>query len=217
MKRRLLVWGIPAAFYALFCVWYTDLAGPLEPEEIVRFQAALEPSGLGPEALARLREFMENDTGRQFLMVNLLDMAEAPPDVEGAEPGETAEQLMGRYMEHMYVELFRRACHPVLVGDAVHTSMDLVGIEGAEEWDLAALFRYRSRRSFMEIVSNPETLGRHEFKVAALVKTIAFPIETRLYLGDPRLLLGLILLAGTALADLAWYARDLPKSAREGS
>ncbi len=136
-------------------------------------------------------------------MVNLLDMAEDPSPVEGAAPDATAEELMNRYLEHMLPELLKRACHPVLMGDAVHTAMDLVGIEGAEEWDLAALMRYRSRRSLMEVLSHPETLGRHELKVAALEKTIAFPIETRLYLGDPRLLLGLLLLAGAALLDLA--------------
>ena len=62
--------------------------------------------------------------------------------------------------------------------------------------------RYRSRRSLMEIVTIPETLGRHEFKMAALTKTIAFPIETRLFLGDARLLLGLILFGVAALLEI---------------
>jgi hypothetical protein len=83
----------------------------------------------------------------------------------------------------------------------VYTAIDISGIEGAEQWTDAALFRYRSRRSLMEIISNPDILGPHHFKLAALDKTIAYPIETDLYLGDPRLLLGLILLALTALID----------------
>ena len=87
------------------------------------------------------------------------------------------------------------------MGSAVYPAMDLVGIEGAESWDQAALFRYRSRRAFLEIVTNPAFSGKHHFKTAALDKTIAYPIETSLYLGDPRLLLGLILLAFTALVD----------------
>jgi len=37
-------------------------------------------------------------------------------------------------------------------------------------------------------------LGEHEYKVAALEKTIAFPAEPDLYLGDPRMILGLFLL-----------------------
>ena len=50
--------------------------------------------------------------------------------------------------------------------------------------------------------------GRHEFKIAALDKTLAYPIETRLYLGDMRLLLGLILLSVTALLDIVLFGRN---------
>jgi hypothetical protein len=143
---------------------------------------------------AIIEEFMREDSGRQFFVVNNIDMSENPQDVEGAQPGEDADQLMGRYMEHMYAELFKRASHPVFLGSAVSTAIDIVGIENAESWDSAALMRYKSRRAFMEIVSNPKMLGKHEFKIAALNKTIAYPVETVVYLSDPRLLLGLILI-----------------------
>ncbi len=207
MSKRGLLWGVPALFYVIFFVWYTELGGPLRPDEIEIFSGELQEVGLGPEQLERIRRFMEEDTGRQFLMVNNIDMNEDPPDVDGAEPGESADQLMDRYMEHMYVQLLKRASHPVIYGHAVFRVLDVVGIEGAESWDVGALFRYRSRRTFLEVISNPQTLGRHEFKVAALEKTIAYPIETVLYLGDPRLLLGLFLLSLTAITDIAVYGR----------
>ena len=47
-----------------------------------------------------------------------------------------------------------------------------------------------------------ETRGRHEFKIAAIDKTIAYPVETELYLGDPRVLLGLGMFSFAALLDL---------------
>ena len=50
---------------------------------------------------------------------------------------------------------------------------------------------------------------KHHFKTAALDKTIAYPIEPGLYLGDPRLLLGLALLALTAVMDSWLMARRL--------
>jgi hypothetical protein len=53
----------------------------------------------------------------------------------------------------------------------------------------------------MEIITHPDTVDRHEFKIAALDKTIAYPIEMQLYLSDPRLLLGLILLIVTLMLD----------------
>ncbi len=90
--------------------------------------------------------------------------------------------------------------------------MDLVGIEGAEQWDQGAFMRYRSRRSFMEVVAHPATRGRHEFKTAALEKTIAYPVETLVNLGDPRALLGLGLLSLAALVDILRFGRGAKAS-----
>ena len=107
-------------------------------------------------------------------------------------------------MEHMNAELFRRACHPTIMGQAVGPAIDLVGMEEiskAEDWTAGLFMRYRSRRSLMEIITIPETLGRHEFKIAALDKTIAYPVEASLNLGDPRWLLGLILVALASVLD----------------
>jgi len=205
VSKRLLLWLSPAIFYALFVAWYTDFGGPLSDEEVDNFVAVLEERGGNPETIAKIEGFLRNDSGRQFLMLNALDMNDNPPDVEGAEPGENADQLMARYMEHMIPELLKRASHPVILGDAVYTALDVVGIENAEQWTGGAMFRYRSRRTFMEIVSHPAIAGKHEFKLAALDKTIAYPIETQIYFGDPRLLLGLLLLAVTALLDIALF------------
>ena len=205
MSKRLLLWLSPAILYALFVIWYTDFGGPLSDEEVDNFVAVLEERGGNPETIAKIEGFLRNDSGRQFLMLNALDMNENPPDVEGAEPGENADQLMARYMEHMIPELLKRASHPVILGDAVYTAIDVVGIDNAEQWTGGAMFRYRSRRTFMEIVSHPAIADKHEFKLAALDKTIAYPIETQIYFGDPRLILGLFLLAVTALLDIALF------------
>ena len=208
MSTRLIIWLFPALLYAFFLFWYTDLKGPLSDAEVDAFVATMTANGSDPEVIAFIEKFAREDSGKQFLMVNNIDYNEHPPETPGAEPGESAEQLMGRYMEHMIPALLKRACHPMLMGSAVYPSMDLVGIEGAEIWDTGALFRYRSRRAFLEIVTNPDFKGKHHFKTAALDKTIAYPIEPDLYLGDPRLLLGLILLALTALVDLLRPSRQ---------
>ena len=196
MRPRLKLLLPIALLYALFVSWYTDFGGPLTDEEIEDFLEAISVfEDYQPEMRARLEKFMREDTGRQFFMLNAVDLNDNPPDVKGAEPGESAEKLMGRYMEYMYPNLFKRASHPTIAGSAVFPAMDLVGIENAEIWDMGAFMRYRSRRTFMEIVATEEMRGRHEFKVAALTKTIAYPVETQLNLGDPRGILGLLLLA----------------------
>ena len=201
MNSRMMLWILPWALYLVFAFWYTNTGGPLTQEEIADFTDQMRASGRSEEQITSLRRFMEEDTGRQFLMLNNIDMSEDPPDVEGAEPGENADELLARYMAYMYPALFKRACHPIYVGSAVFQSMDIVGIENAEHWDRAALMRYRSRRDILEIISNPAFQGRHDFKQAALNKTIAYPLENVIYLADPRLLLALIVLAVTALLD----------------
>ena len=206
MNKGLRNWFILIFIYCTFFVWYTDLGGKLDSDEIatylVKMQDNREAVGFSSPAEKErakeqgviIEEFMREDSGRQFFVVNNIDMSENPQDVEGAQPGEDADQMMSRYMEHMYAELFKRASHPVFLGNAVSPAIDIVGIENAKSWDSAALMRYKSRRAFMEIVSNPKILGKHEFKIAALNKTIAYPVETVIYLSDPRLLLGFILI-----------------------
>ena len=199
MNNSMKIWISLLVIYAGFFLWYTDMGGKLDEEEIEFFLETLEENASvnsddSRTQISRIKRFMEEDTGRQFLMVNNIDINENPEDVEGAEPGESAESLLDRYMEHMYSQLIKRACHPVFAGYAIHPSMDIVGIEGAEIWDQAALMRYKSRRAFMEVVTHPNMLSKHDFKVAALEKTIAYPVETALYLSDPRFLLALILI-----------------------
>ena len=207
----MLLWVVPLLLYFIFTFWYTNTEGSLREEEIDDFVTQVQLNGFSGEQASRLREFMLEDTGRQFLMLNNLDMADNPVAMKGAaleiSAGESAGDLMNRYMEHMYPELFKRACHPIYLGEAVFTALDIVGIEGGESWDRAALFRYRSRRDFMEIVSNPALPGKHEFKIAALDKTIAYPLENTIYLSDPRMLLALILISVVALIDIVLYSK----------
>jgi len=207
MTSRKLIWLIPLMLYIVFVYWYTNTSGPLKPEEIRSFTQKATDSGFQPDWIEHIHAFMSSDTGRQFFMVNAIDLNEDPPDVEGANSGETATQLLERYMEYMYPAMLRRASHPVFLASAVNTSLDLVGIQGAEDWSLVVVMRYRSRRDLLEIATSPEFLKRHDFKIAALTKTIAYPTESRIYMSDPRFLLALILVAVVALIDIAVFGR----------
>ena len=215
MTARRKLWLGSALLYALFVSWYTDFGGPLTETEIQAFIAKTEDQNLGgaPSARGALLDFLRNDTGGQFLMFNAVDLAKDPPQTEGAPPDADAQTLIDLYMEHMIPALLSRASHPVVVGKSVADSLDLQGIEGAEAWSDGAIMRYRSRRTLIDIIGNPEFYARHDFKLAGLEKTIAYPIEPRIYLGDLRLLLGLFMLAITALLD----ARLARKETRAGS
>lgn len=196
-------WLILGAVYIGFFFWYTDMGGKLSQEEIQIFIKKHEQNiindGVSPDSeefqlrIDLLKRFMEEDNGKQFIMVNNIEMNKNPGDVVGANPGESADQLMSRYMEYMWPNLLKRASHPIFMSNAVYQSMDLVGIEGAETWDQAALMRYKSRRTMMEIVTNPNMMNRHGFKIAALQKTIAYPVEPFGFYSDMRLIFGMLI------------------------
>ena len=196
-------WLILGAVYIGFFFWYTDMGGKLSQEEIQIFIKKHEQNiindGVSPDSeefqlrIDFLKKFMEEDNGKQFIMVNNIEMNKNPGDVVGANPGESADQLMSRYMEYMWPNLLKRASHPIFMSNAVYQSMDLVGIDGAETWDQAALMRYKSRRAMMEIVTNPNMMNRHGFKIAALQKTIAYPVEPFGFYSDMRLIFGMLI------------------------
>ncbi|MEM7007425.1 MAG: hypothetical protein AAF498_16230 [Pseudomonadota bacterium] len=195
------IWGLPLILYAGFWLWYTPLGGPLTAAEIDDMLAGAEARDEPAENLELLRRFLEEDDGRSFVMVNIIDLSDAPPDLPATGPGASAGDLMDHYLEYMFPALFRRASHPVFFGTAVSDSVDIVGIENAEVWDMTGLMRYRSRRDLWEIASHPSFEDRHKYKIGALDKTVAFPVRPTLFLSDPRLLLGLIALLLASLLE----------------
>jgi len=197
MTRTRWIWLILILVYTVFFGWYTSFWGPLTDEEIAHYTALFEEREppLSPERKANLLRFMEEDTGDDFVMVNVIDIYETPLQIEGVEPGESSEDVLGKYMAYMQPALFARACHPVIWGQAASNAVDIMNAEGMENWTRGAGMRYRSRRDMLEIASNPAFAGSHEFKVAAMEKTIAFPIDPWFQLGDPRLVLALLLVA----------------------
>jgi hypothetical protein len=201
--RNAWVWGSLALLWGLFFFWYTSFGGPLTDEEIAGYLAQFERRGGTGEELAALRAFLESDTGDDFVMVNVIELHERPPPMPGIPPDATSAEMLDRYMAYMWPALSRRACHPVIMGTAAAPALDLWGIDGAENWSQAAFMRYRSRRDMMEIAGNPDFQGPHEFKIAAMAKTVAFPADPWLSAGDPRLLLALILVIAGLLANRA--------------
>ncbi len=193
MIRSRTAWLALLVAWLAFFGWYTSFEGPLTAEEVATVLQLAEASDAAPEDSAKMRRFLESDTGDDFVMVNLIEMNDPPPRMEGVPEDASAQDLMDRYMEHMYPELFKRASHPVLFGQATAPALDIWGIDGADRWTTAGLMRYRSRRDMLEIAGNPDFRGPHEFKVAAMNKTIAFPADPWLQTGDPRLLLALLL------------------------
>jgi hypothetical protein len=193
MRRNVVLWTVLAALYLGFRLWYDGGGGPLTPEEVSRYVGILEARGADPARVEKLRTFLSEDGGRDFVMANFIDLADAPG----------AQEELDRYMAHMYPAMFARAGHPVFGAPVVGPALDLWGIDGAEGWSLVGLVRYRSRRDMMEIVTDPAFADAHEFKGTSIQKTIAIPTQPFLLLGNPRWLLAGALVALGALLQLA--------------
>lgn len=206
MSRTGWIWTICGVIYLACFSWYTSFGGPLTEEEIESYMAYFERDldGATPQRLASMRRFMTEDTGDDFVMINVIDMYDTPLAIEGVAPGDSSDEVLAKYMEYMYPALFSRASHPVLFGEAANTAMDLMNAPGMERWTRGAAMRYRSRRDLLEIATNPEFSGSHEFKIAAMAKTIAFPVDPWWHLGDPRLLLALLLMV--IASSLSWWS-----------
>ncbi len=206
MTKTKLAWAVLGVLYLAFFSWYTSFGGPLTDAEVEHCMVLMKENDpdASPELQTILREFLESDTGDDFVMWNNIDMRETPLQVEGVEPGETSSEVMDKYMEYMWPALFARACHPVILGRAASRAPEMFGIAGVRHWTEGSAMRYRSRRDMLEIATNPGFQGSHEFKIAALNKTFAFPIDPWFQLGDPRLVLALgFLVVGFALSSLA--------------
>lgn len=202
MTRLRWIWLSTALLYGVFFSWYTSFGGPLTEQEIDKYLSYFEQRGVEPEQKRALEQFMRSDTGDDFAMINVIDMYATPLQVRGVEPGESSSDVLDKYMQYMYPALFARASHPVFVGDAATSALESMNAPGMRQWTQSALMRYRSRRDMMEITTNPAFSGSHEFKEAAMRKTIAFPLDPWSQLGDPRLVLALIL--GLIALGLSW-------------
>ena len=199
--RRLLNWSVPLAVWLLFSWWYTNTAGPLSEAEVEHYLSDMESRGQSPEIIDTMRRLLDNDTGDDLVVFNLIEKNDRVPALAGLPAGATADDAIGKYMEHMFPALLLRACHPVVLGTTATNAIDIWGIDNATSWSQGAVMRYRSRRDLIEIAANPDFSGPHEFKIAGMKKTIAVPLDPWTSTGDPRLLLGMLLLIVALLLD----------------
>ena len=195
-------WFISAVIYLVFFFWYTNTSGPLSQAEIDLVIERIDrgESTISEEDRSNFLEFLRNDDGGDFYMVNFLDLNENPPIMEMTGKSATASDLLNYYMEYMYPELLIRASHPVFAGNVSANALDHIGAEETKEWDQTAIMRYRSIRDMLEIGSNEIFSERHKYKDNALIKTIAIPVSAPFFL-DFRIFIFIFLLSITLIID----------------
>ena len=196
-NRAARVWLVLLLVYVAFFSWYTSFGGPLSSEEMAHYRGLVEEISDGDsERIAAWQHFMQTDTGDDFGMISVVDLRDTPTPIEGVEPGESSEEVLEAYTEPFFGEVVRLAAHPVLVGWAAAPPIDIWGIEGASDWSQGVVVRWRSRRDFMEfaegLLEESGDSNIHDFKIAAIEKTIAYPLDPWFHFGDPRLVIALV-------------------------
>lgn len=189
------VWLVLFLLYGGFFSWYTSFGGPLSKAEIARYSEVLREVASSPERFRTWVAFMESDTGDDFAMLNAIDLRDTPTPGPGIDPSDTSADVLAKYTQPFLGRALLSAAHPVLMGDAAGAPMDIWGIEGAEHWTTGGVVRYRSRRDLMEqvvAVSEMKDANIHSFKIAAMEKTIAYPLDPWFQLGDPRFVFALV-------------------------
>ena len=185
----------------LFLIWHGAFEGPMTSDEIEYYIERYQEQR--PEAdSTQLRQFLAEDDGKPVVMVNAIKLNDSPIDVKGQSFGESSEEALKEYMSFVLPYLLKRGSYPIYNGEAVLESMEVWGIENAEEWSSGALMRYRSRRVMIEMFTDPVFDKFHDAKIAAIEKTFAFPVTTVISTGYLDLTVGLVLLSLSLVMQL---------------
>ena len=125
-------WLIIVVIYLAFFSWYTSFEGPMTEAEIghyLELSKTQDPDS-SAEDLARIRAFMEEDTGDDFVMINVVHLYDTPLQIDGVAPVDTTDDVLAKYMEYMLPAMLSRASHPVFQGPAVSPDSQQERIEG---------------------------------------------------------------------------------------
>ena len=183
------IWIIAALAYVVFWLWYVGFKQKVTPQEVAATMCIFEHDDTWTTTQKEhLRKFLLADDGKDFVMVNLLHLK---------SPKKESLEKLNTYQRIFLGSLLRKAGHPVMIARAASGNVENVACDDADDWSVAGMIRYRSRRDLMNIL--PATIGseHHGLKLESLEKTFAFPASPWFMFGGPRLVvaLGIALLA----------------------
>jgi hypothetical protein len=184
-----MIWIIAVLAYVAFWFWYVGFQKKVTPQEVAATMSIFEHDDTWTATQKEhLRNFLLDDDGKDFVMVNLLHLK---------SPKKESLEKLNTYQKIFLGSLLRKAGHPIMIARAASGNVENVACDHADDWSAAGMIRYRSRRDLMNIL--PATIGseHHGLKLESLEKTFAFPASPWFMFGGPRIVvaLGIALLA----------------------
>lgn len=200
------IWGTAILLWGAFLLFYDGLRRPLGQSEIDAFLATLgsRMAETGNDA-ARLREFLEADDGREFVMLNLVRTRPGPVTDPASGATHEGSEWLRRYSDPFVRGLIARGGHPLYVGRKVGGYIDAWNTAADPGWSIAGTMRYRSRRDLIRMAADPRFKAAHLNKTLGIEATFSFPTQRMIgFYASPRVTVGLALALAAALAHIAW-------------
>ena len=156
MSTPLIIWATAFILYTIFWLWYVGFRKPLSKTEIDHYLKEYSKfNNNSSEEMTGLRQFLENDTGKSFVMVNSINLKKTPDLVEGVKEGDSSLKTLINYHKPFMKMMLKRGGIGIFQGRVAGKSVDVINIENAEEWQISGINRFRSRRDFAEIMIHP--------------------------------------------------------------
>lgn len=224
MKRYRLELALAVAMtvlFALVCHWQSPgrvLTKADVDAYLARIEAGVELPGEEKQQIVdHLRAWGEGDDGQPVYMLNLMRYYEAARSMPGRpEIAGDPRALNAHYEEVAVPKLLALGAYPIFIGvpegvrggDRPSTNI-LANDDALENWGRVLVVRYPDRRSFFELLSDPEYLPVLPYKLAAL-KVMLMPMHDEAVIADLRLQVGMLLLAILALVTIVRGHRREP-------
>ncbi len=184
------------ALYALFSSWYGGCgSGKLTQEEVDAYLSKLEkevnlPEEAKRDVVERLRVWGAADDGGPVYMLNLMRTLKEPYLFPGAPVDfhGTAEEANRIYEDHAMPLLLKRGGIPTVWGKAQGKNV-VGGGPGLDDWTRLGFIRYPNRRTFFELLTDPEYMKIGHFKWMGM-EFVLVPATSEMAVPDLRLLVG---------------------------
>lgn len=190
-----LVLGAVLLAFVLWTRYKQEPRRPLQRDEIERYLAIIDgqfpmPDGTDRAAImARLRNFAENDNGRDIYMTNLLryheGMATGPAPAGSFSGSPKAANAI--YEKNTQPILMRSGAFPIFAGRVAGPNVIGGGNPADDDWSRILVVHYPSRRHFFELLTNPRYLTKADYKTYAMYVALV-PCQRQAVIPDFRFL-----------------------------
>ena len=203
MSTSVIIWLVAFLIYSVFAYWYFGIRRPLNKDEIDAYLSKIKKyESYQNKDLTGLKNFLSNDDGKSFAMVNSILLKEKPDLLEGVTDGDTSMKVLINYHKSFMSMMIKKGGIGIFQGRVTGKSFDVIGIDNADQWGICGINRFRSRRDLIEIITHPSFHKKHQFKIASLEKSIAYPVSPWFQLGGFPVTVALFLALLAAIAHI---------------